>query len=258
MGEIPRQEVDTLKSEHLAEGIRPIMACVGTAGDYGGELSLLEEIEEVGHNSDYHGDPKLLNRHGFKADSLAGSPTYVVSPIDERPKFTKGLCDCTTLVAVGREDGTGKEVSFLTHQDPKWFLKKQGHDFDKDAEERLRELKGRCLAGTVDIVIAGGLFGEEANYASHYTESLKKLTSLVKEVFGFTPVVVSGPKDRGHDDVYLDTANRRFFVIRPEGRTTTLHNESFVASDVSEVEKKWEQAEFEKKVKDRQLEEFSE
>ena len=257
MGEIPRPDLDTLKSEHLIDS-RPIIACVGTIGDYGGELSLLEEIEAVGHNSDYHGDPKLLNRQGFKADSLAGSPTYVVSPIDERPKFTEELYDCTTLVAVGREDGTGQEVSFLTHQDPKWFLKKQGHHFEKDTEERLRELKERCLAGTVDIVIAGGLFGEEANYASHYTETLKKLTSLVKEVFGFTPVVVSGPKDRGHDNVYFDTAKRRLFVIRPEGRATTLHNESFVASDVNGVKSKWEQEEFEKKVKDKQLGEHAE
>ena len=71
MGETSRQEEPQQNLyEHLAEGFRPIMACVGTYEEYDKE-SIFEDIKGLGENVNYHGHPDLLNKHGFKADSFA-------------------------------------------------------------------------------------------------------------------------------------------------------------------------------------------
>jgi hypothetical protein len=229
---------DTLKSEHLAEGIRPIMACVGTRKQYGQEIAEILDIKSVGHHSDYHGHPMTLNERGFRADSSdMGKPTYVISPIDEKPKFTENLYDCTSLVAVGRDEVSGIEVSFLTHQDPKRVLRGQKDIFEADLKETLEEFKDRCLPGSVDIVIAGGKITLMS--PKNYGDSLNMLDSLVKKVFGFGPLVISGPKGAYdyEDDIYLNTQGRRLYIVRPDDGE--LHNDVFKPSRLDKKQEEW-------------------
>jgi len=239
-------EPDPLKLEHLAEGIRPITACVGTTKEYIEEIATLKDIENVGHHSDYNESPRILNEHGFKADDInRGFPTYVISPIDGKPKFTKGLFDCTSLVVVGRENGTEKELSFLTHQDPKHILSKQKDKFETDLKKTLNDFKERCLLGSIDVVIAGGKLLD--NRPGNYEGSLEILSSVVQETFGFEPLAICGPKEpqSGTDDVYFDTKNRRLFIIRPSGSNFPFggdgkpHNDVFKPSQVNDKMKEW-------------------
>ena len=115
MGEIPKHneravlQPETSKPEHIAEGYRPIMACVGSEEEYGDEIKKLKDFEVVSHDINLYADAKELS-----AMKNAGSQSYVISSIDNKPKFTKRLANCTALIAVGRENGTEKELSFLS------------------------------------------------------------------------------------------------------------------------------------------------
>jgi len=248
MGEKPRQEEEQsiagpvrLKSEHLAEGIRPIMACVGAGKKYAkeiGEISDATEIESPGSKIDWYAYPKESKDLDSKT---AGERTYVISAIDEKPKFTRALYACTSIAAVGNDAGSGAEVSFLTHQAPVELLSQTTVDsFVTDLRSRLKELKEKCKAGTIDVVISGGMIYNQDSYA----ESVKILDSLVKEVFGFSPIVIVGPKKRDSswdqcDNIYFDTAKRNLYVVRLS--KSELYNDSFRASEVEAKEKDWKE-----------------
>lgn len=250
MGEKLRQEDEAVTPEfsgpeHLSEGIRPIMACVGTYKEYGDELSKLEDIKTVGENLDYFASADDINKNEFRS---AGWQTYIMSKISERPKFTEKLFDCTSLVAVGREAESNKEISFLTHQNRYEILGYSREKFVRDLRYQLEELKSKCLKRTIDVIIAGGHFRH--GDPSEYQRTLETLNAAVKEVLGFEPIVV-GPKSLSKDDIFLDTQNRRLYVLRPNpaGHKVLLHNEVFKPSDIGEMKKKWEDEESNQKIK---------
>lgn len=225
---------DVFKREHLAEGFNPIMACVGTREQYGEDIEKLEDIEAIGHNAKYDAHPDLLDMRGFKN---AGFGTYVISPIDEKPKFTKDLWNCTSIAAVGRGKETDKELSVLTHQDPSKFLKVEKNLFRSHLKERLEDLKERCLAGSIDIVITGGNLRKKE--PEEYEESIEILSSYIEEIFGFKPLIICGPKEYNLDDVYLDAQNRRLYIVRPEN--AVLHNDVFLPDQIDGIKKKWQE-----------------
>lgn len=232
----PPQEQTSLRPEHLAEGFYPIMACVGTLEQYGGEVSAMEDIENIGHNVNFSAHPDLLEKRGFKN---AGHGTYVMSPIDGDPKFTRDLLNCSSLIAVGRDKITGAEISFMTHQNPGQFLGEKKDEFSGHLIKSLLELKKRCEKGSVDIVVAGGNINFEVpKYTDNYVKSLKRLGAAVQKTFGFNPMVVSGPKDDYGDNVYFDTKERRAYIIRPPN--SDLHNDSFRVDKVDKKIKEWE------------------
>lgn len=240
MGEKPRQEDEQpiapeskgLSFEHLAEGVSPIMACVGTYKEYAGEIDKIQDIEAFGVNANYTGHPDLLDIQDIKN---IGYGTYAISPVDGKPKFTEDLWSCTSIVAIGNEKGTQKELSILTHQDPEKFLKAGKDLFFSDLKERLKELKEKCSEGTIDVVIAGGNLRKKD--PGEYKKSLEALNDAIEELFGFKPTVIAGPKEAGMDNIYLDTQNRRLYVVRPEN--SKLHNEVFKPDQIDEMKKKW-------------------
>jgi len=250
MSEISRQEQndpiaepDVLKLEHLAEGIRPITACVGTYKEFkegieeiGDDIEELIDIETTGLDVDFFGDLDTLESENFRNSDFK---TYVISPVDERPKSTIETRNCTSVTAVGREKGTGKEISILTHQDPSKFHNRYREPFVRDLKERLEELKNRCDEGTIDIAIAGGWFAEKDGKEdiTEYQKSLEIINSVVKEIFGFEAVVICGPKGYDKDDIYFDTANRRLYVVRPE--RAPKYSDPFKPSQVGKIKKRW-------------------
>ena len=240
-------------AEHLAEGFYPIMASVGTYQEHKAAIEAINTLEEIkfsGHNANFSAHPDLLDMQGFKT-SLKGG--YVISPLDEKAKFTEGLYNCTSLVAVGREKGTGRELSFLTHQKPD-KISLDG-DFATDLKSQLQELKDRCEEGSVDVIISGGQFFTK--FIQQYEDSLKILDHLVRDVLGFEPIVIVGPKgeydksekkvDVFKDNIYFDTQKRRMYDVRPENQD--LYNENFKPDKIKEMEDKWKAEEVERKEK---------
>lgn len=220
MGEKLREEPEISKPEHLAEGVRPIMACVGTREQYGEDLSGIKNIE----------------KNGVNADFMPG--TYTISSIDSNPKFTRGLVNCTSMIAVGKEKGTGDEISFVTHQTRGASLGNGEKEFFSHIAKTLAGLKKRCEENSVDVALAGGNINAGfPNLLADYVKSIEKLGVAVEKALGFEPIVICGPKEKDGDSVYFDTQKRRLYVIRPSN--SNLHNEPFRADQVSKMVEKW-------------------
>src|SRR3989338_2804368 len=245
--EIPTGAKNSLHAEHLKDGVRPIMACVGMPEQFsetlGPEKKLLEYddqrlLQEGIRNVDYFGEPQELERENYKN---AGDYSYAISPVDDTDKFSREFRNCTGLAVIGTDKESGASVSFFSHQDPNHFLSgtKNTEHFTHDVRQRLSELKGRCVEGTIDAVIVGGnVLFDRPLFKEGYINSIKLLAGQVEDVLGFEPVVIIGPKATpGSDNVFFDTKQRRLYIMRPQvGNETT---QSFLPSDLDKQQQKW-------------------
>lgn len=216
-----------INSEHLREGVEPIMVCVGTEDDYKEQFKELnehfEDYHPGVHNVDYFTHAEILDRKGFKN---TGDRTYVISPLDKFDKFSEGFYNCTGLIVVGKSTRDGENISFLSHQDPTKFLHDKKRDFVTHLEQILSNLKIQVEEGTADAIIIGGRYLPltdrtvgDSYEVKNYVSSIYLLSEEVKKVLGFDPVVINGPKlpspMGGQDKVYFDNRNRRAYLIRP-------------------------------------------
>lgn len=237
--------------EHLdfkIKGAKPIIACAGSFNDYVYhdidpeqvpiEENFNERLNNV-YNVNYSSFPDDLKKRDFLN---AGWNTYVLSVVDNNNKFSEGFFDCTGLIVAGIDKETGKNISFLSHQDPKEFLLEKKKDFIKHLEQRLADIKNRCVLGTIDAVIVGGkyLAGNNSKGVSNkkiYLDSIELLSLEIKKTLGFEPVVINGPKKiSGKDDIYYDNENRRLYFLRQKVNEDTG---SFTQSSIEEEKKKW-------------------
>lgn len=251
--------IDTAMSRaHLKDGFKPIMACVGANSDFmtsetpNNILRIMNGVDlENAHDVDYYAKQETLQERGFK---IPEKRSYVISPVDALDKFSKSFVNCTGLLATGKDKKTGEDISFLSHQDPTFFLSLNGRDeFVADIGERLRELRNRSVEGSVDAVILGGSYYTEPDlspkgskyngkFNSDYIESIKLLAAEVEKSLGFEPIVIIGPKvaarpEYDTDNVFYDTKNRRIYIAREKvGLPSTS---GFAPKDISTFEKEW-------------------
>lgn len=235
--EAQSREIDTLRSEHLKEGVPPIMACVEAEQFFDKEFH--QELIQGSKNVNYHGSREDWEKHDIRN---AGEGSYVISPVDKADKFSERFRNCTGLIAAGLERETGENISFLTHQDPIYFLGGSVNQdaFLRDIREKLRELKEKSAEGTIDAVVVGGnYFKKEEWYKMNYILSVKLLSDEVRNVLGFEPVVITGPKTRnGNDHVFYDNKQRRLYIIRPNVGVPST--ESFTQKNLKAQREKWE------------------
>lgn len=160
-------------------------------------------------------------------------------------KFSESFKNCTGLVVAGVEKGTGKKISFLSHQDPQYFLtySKDTDEFTNDLREQIKELKERCEDGTIDAVIVGGnYFSDRSRYQEDYLKSIALLSKEVKNVLGFEPVVITGPKTvKGQDDVFYDNDHRRLYIMRP--KVAQEGTKSYLPNEIDNQERGWDKDE---------------
>lgn len=145
--------VDTKKSEHLNDGVQPIIVSIMDKESARLSSDELEKIIAEGEYVDYYGDPHTLRENNMLN---AGYQTYTVSDINEKDKYSKGYFNCTGIVAIGISKETNREISLLSHQDPWEFLGTSEADFDEDISMVLKKIKHSCVDGTIDIVAFGG------------------------------------------------------------------------------------------------------
>ena len=63
-----------------------------------------------------------------------------------------------------------------------------------------------------------------------------------QKVFDFEPVVLTGPKlDGGNTNIYLDTQNRRLYLIRSK-QLDQATNESYLPSQIDSKKEDWKKA----------------
>lgn len=233
-----------LKSEHLKEGVNPIIACIGTREQFKQDKEFdvylkMTSNQSERQNVDYYGDPIELANQNFKN---AGAYTYTISPVDNLDKFSEHFKNCTGLVVAGQDKKTGENISFASHQDPYYFLRERNKNvFMKDLKDQLEELKKRSKEGTIDAVIVGGNYLDpdaRYNYQRDYLASIKLLSEETRQILGFEPVVMTGPKIvSGGDNIFYANGSRRLYIIRPE--VGDRSSESFIHSDISAQERRW-------------------
>jgi hypothetical protein len=241
---------DALKSEHLKKDAKPIIACIGTikqfletAGEKATTKIYLSPDDPEMQNIDYYGDPAKLAENQHKN---AGYNSYVISAIDSLDKISKSYMNCTGLIVTGQDRKTGEDVSFLSHQDPKYFLKNRDsiNQFSTDLSQRIKELKDRCIEGTIDAAVFGGNYFQSSSflrqnpYAKKYIESVKLIAGEVTRILGFEPAVITGPKlTEGSDDIFYNNKERHLHIIRPEAGSPS--SDSYAPGDIDNQKKKW-------------------
>ncbi|MCX6736221.1 MAG: hypothetical protein NTZ13_04010 [Candidatus Parcubacteria bacterium] len=247
--------INPLKSEHLNEGIKPIIACINSMSEeeeekkFGKFRELVYTDNTRGiRNVDFYGDPIELSRKGFKN---VGEYTYVISTIDDANKFSEEFKNCTGVIVTGQDKNTGKDISFLSHEDPWFFVEQEGgtKKFTEDLRAQLLEIKNRCIPGTIDAVIAGGNYFKQINetelytkrYRDNYQKSIEILSKEISDILGFEPAVIIGPKALGGSDkMFYDNAGRQLHIYRRKTGDET--SESYIPRDFEKKKEDWEKS----------------
>jgi hypothetical protein len=212
------------------------------------ELEILQEkMDEDGetHWVDFEGgDLEAMKAEGFKD---AGIGSYLISPIGERNWFSDRYMSCTGVVAIGRDVLTGKEISFLSHQDPNYFV-----DGDKDKREMfsralgdsLRALEARSEKDSVEVLLVGGNFNPKTASGGdykhdQYKRSIQALDQIVQGLTGFDPRVLAGPNNHVGSEtvVVVETQKRKIWIDRSE--QPPEFDQPYPANNIDEAEKRW-------------------
>jgi hypothetical protein len=231
-------------TEPIKDKEGPVIACIGSSEDFGFKESE-ERRESLGLVNVKNVDQESAIYDGEKEPLTVGPSTYIISPIDGSNKFSENFYRCTGLIVVGIDKKTGKNISFLSHQDPLEFLYDYKDKFIDQLKQQLTEIEKRCRQGTVSTVIVGGRYfsDDELNdrqVIQSYNDSIKLLGTIVEEVLKYEPTVINGPKTHKNekDDIYFDNKNRRLYFIRPK---INFETGDFASSNVDNQAKTWEE-----------------
>lgn len=225
----PKQEpkIQSLKlkyarGEHIEKGVKRITACIAAPWQFWNYSDKRKEIREINSSEtgesiitcvDFYGKPDDLKKRGFKN---SGSNSYVISPVDGKDKLTERIVNCTAMVATGQEKETRKNISFMSHQNPDYFLsnEKNKQKFLEDLHQQLEELKARSIEGTIDVAILGGSYFNKVYKGTKeaYVKSIKLLSSEVIKTLGFEPLVITGPQIEAAGNAVYDNENRQLYI----------------------------------------------
>lgn len=149
----------------------------------------------------------------------AGVETYVISPVTERNLFSDKYLNCTGAVGIGRHRVSGREIAFISHQDPEYFLHKGSEEaakFSDDLKSTLRDLLAKSEEGTVEIVLFGGNddpTNPGSKKSTDYKKSMGMLTEIIQSVTSVTPTVLLEANHAGGAiDVTVLTQERKVLV----------------------------------------------
>lgn len=257
---------DSLRSEHLEKGIRPITACinevdlrqVGIAG-FIGEVSkidsqtagILTRIETEGEFVDYFSEPAVLKSHKMISPE---KKSYVLSDCNEKDKYSRLMWACTGIAVVGTDEMTGKQISILSHQDPARILDRFRGRFIRDLSADLSKIKKLSKRRSIDAVIFGGRYNPTniGRVENDYIDAIKLVAAICRKTLGFQPVVLTGPnrsREGETTQIYFDTQNRRLYLYRPSQKydpeTETPSekdhntNSAYLPSNIDSESDKW-------------------
>ncbi|TAK96387.1 hypothetical protein EPO05_01915 [Patescibacteria group bacterium] len=236
---------------HLREDVAPISLQLEDYGTENEELeSLREQLEDNVNNVDLeNGDLEALKKNGFKT---SGFGSYLISPIGGGVWHSDRYFNCTAVVAIGREASTGQEISFLSHQDPRYFVDGgtfKTEMFSRELSDSLKELRARSQSDTVEVLLLGGNYSVTATEVEgdyqhrHYKQSIEKLRKIVQDSLGFDPKVLTGPNNNVGSEtvVIVETQKRKVWVERT--KQSPEFDQPYMANALDEVERKWAKTE---------------
>ncbi len=253
---LENKKPNALKSEHLKEGVSPIMGGIYDRATIDSDSS--KHFSEIEKNSDYVNFSYRANDIEKNGMYNSGDSTYVISLINNKDKYSKAYLDCTGVVVSGIDKITGENISFLSHQNPQELFEIESvrTNFKRDLTKSLDEMLARCEPNTIDAVIMGGnknveeiIIDEDFQRGRDnedkildddfgpYRKSIKFLNFIISNKLNFSPVVITGPNDNFRTeqhtlDVYYENKGKHLSMIRPQQKQA--NNESFMASDIEE------------------------
>jgi len=196
-------------------------------------------------------DYYLSKENAAKEGMLGGFPDYIFSKVDETEKRSSSYRNCVSLSAIAEDKHTGKQISFLAHQNPSFFLTTMKASYERDLRKSVQELMSRAKPGTVDVTIMGGGFfsglvseNDDAPMiegTDQYKQAIDELSHMVRSAFSEqgteVPVTIPAganysmsPSNVDDADIALDTQARLLLQSRPKQKFD-ISNEVFSADD---------------------------
>jgi len=224
------------------ETFKPIRACIIDLDNIDDHTQkIIGSIRKNGVNVDFSGSKDFYKKN--KIDNK-GDYTYAISDISNQDKFSNRYRNCTGIIAVGEDVKIGEQISFMSHQYPEEILKKHRHEFVKDLVVKIQLMKKITKSGSIDVVMFGGNTTKNDHYIKYkedYGESVDLINKTLKKNFDISLTVIIGPADlfNSQTSVYLDTSNRRLYILR-EFQKNNKQNHEYLADDFDEQEKKWD------------------
>lgn len=164
--------------------------------------------------------------------------SYVVSPVNSRNKISRMYYDCTWIAIVWK-DKKWKNISLLTHQNPKylfWWYNSYDKiiEFKNDLQSKIEELKQKTIPWSIDAMIVWGNYikweieynNEIFDMKENYRKSVEILRDIIFENFWFYPYVAWPMLDCWFSNILLDTKNRRINQAR-------WQKENFMSLDIT-------------------------
>lgn len=211
----------SLKNEHLTLGEKPLYISLDHIEE--------ETVKKVLYllwfwrGVDWYSSPllnKILNNTNPEQDS------YVISEVSTSNKHSRWYYDCTGVVLIGK-NSKWKNISLLTHQDPKYlFCRFDAHDcqnrFQNDLQTAIDKFKIQAIPWTIDACIVWWNYvvwevdfhWVDFDMKQNYINSIELLNEMISRNFWFPPVVVGPIFSRWFSDIFLDTKNRRIVQKR--------------------------------------------
>src|SRR5262249_31313486 len=135
----------------------------------------------------------------------AGRQTYVISSVTSKDIVSLEHLNCTGTVFIGRSE-RGRELAFVTHQDPTEVLYENRSQFLEDLGGTLEQFLTSVERDTVAYGFFGGNYfhaltggtgsklSQATMYSEHYVSSIILLADMVRKYLPWIePVVAVGP-----------------------------------------------------------------
>ncbi|MEK7530981.1 MAG: hypothetical protein AAB573_03860 [Patescibacteria group bacterium] len=151
---------------------------------------------------------------------------HVISPVDERPKSSHNYYDCVGVAAIGVDKKTKKNISILTHQEPRTTTIPESRYFANELSNSLQSLKERSVPGSVRVSLFGGQRGAKGDSSIMHLQSTREYSALkeqaravVLDVLGIEPKIAVEPRMPldGPNHVVLDTKRARLRILQENG-----------------------------------------
>jgi hypothetical protein len=207
---------EALARGHLNEGIPHIVYNLLSRDK--SSIDSMEQIKKDAIYVDANNDQE--HPHGPNVFEVG---LHFISCTDERNKFSRGYKNCVGLIVVGRSKTTGKEISFMTHQDSSYGDQKEDRsDFDAVLNKSLVNILNDTEQGSIDAVVFGGSVPE----INDYNRVIRKISQELTERLGFEPIILTGPGGSIGDglepkvapttEAYFDTQKRIVYILRSQ------------------------------------------
>lgn len=142
---------------------------------------------------------------------------FAISAVDSTSKYSKNFSNCLGLVYSGIDKESKLPISFLSHQNPEYFLDPTHKDvFEKELCSTLETLIERANPGTINGgYFAGNKLSRTTTDKSVYDEAVKQLTNTIRN-HGL-PCEALGPFNTTAiaTEAFFNTATNELTLINP-------------------------------------------